>query len=129
MIGAAAELQAAALAALEAAAGIGGVYPGPPVQAAFPYAMVECGPETDWSHKEAKGREVRLAVVIRDKGERPGRVQALLGEAEAALETLAGTIGGWRLVSFNFLRSRLVKDGGGSWAGTVEFRARLLALQ
>lgn len=128
MIGAGAELQAAALAALEAAAGINGVYPGPPVQAAFPYAIVEYGPETDWGHKGRKGREVRIAVVIRDKGERPGRVQALLGEAEAALEALAGTVGGWRLVSFNFLRSRLVKDAGGSWAGTIEFRARMLAL-
>jgi hypothetical protein len=36
-----------------------------------PYAIVETGPEIDWSHKSGAGRELRLAVTLRDKGERP----------------------------------------------------------
>jgi hypothetical protein len=45
MSGAGAALGSAAIAALEALE-LGAVYPGPPLQAAFPYAVVEAGPET-----------------------------------------------------------------------------------
>ncbi|HEV2746543.1 MAG TPA: DUF3168 domain-containing protein [Allosphingosinicella sp.] len=127
MSGAAAELQAAALAALQNADGIGGVYDGPPLQAAFPYAIVECGPESDWSHKDGEGREVRLAVIVRDAGERAGRLPALMAAAEAALDGLGSEIAGWRVVTLRFVRSRTVKEPCGGWAGTIEYRARMLA--
>ena len=76
------ELQAAAVAALADVAKLGGVYDGLPVQAVVPYATVETGPETDWGHKNGAGREVRLAVTIRDEGERPSRLRRLMAEAE-----------------------------------------------
>ena len=53
-----ADLIAETLATLD----LGAVYPGPPLQAAFPHAVVECGAETDWGHKSGRGRELRLAV-------------------------------------------------------------------
>lgn len=121
------ELQAAAVAALQGVTEIGGVYDGPPVQAVVPYAIVEAGPETDWGHKSGAGREVRLAVTIRDEGERPQRLRRLMGEAEDALAGLA-TVPGWQLVAMRFLSSRTAKDRQGGWIGLVEFRARLLAL-
>jgi hypothetical protein len=127
MSGAAITLQAAAVAALKASApGIGGVYDGPPVQAAFPYAVVECGAEGDWGHKSAVGRELRLAVTLRDAGERPARVQQLADQAEAALAGIGPALDGWRLVTFRFLRSRAVKERNGSWAVMIEYRARML---
>lgn len=124
---------AAALAALRTIGGLG-VYEGPPVQAAFPYAIADAGLEADWSHKTGTGREVRLAVTIRDKGERPLRLRQLAGEAEAALAAVDGILQGWRVVSFVFLRSRTVAVGGKSgtaaqppgWASVLEYRARLL---
>lgn len=121
-----AELQAAAVAALQAVAELGGVYDGPPVQAVAPYAIIEAGPETDWGHKSGAGREVRLAVTIRDEGERPQRLRRLMGEVEDALAGLA-TVQGWQLVTMRFLSSRTAKDRQGGWIGLVEFRARLLA--
>lgn len=131
--GAGEALQAAALAALKGIEGLG-VHDGPPVQAAFPYALADAGFEADWSHKSGSGRELRLAVTIRDKGERPVRLRRLMGEAEAAIAAVARSLEGWRLISLQFLRSRLVPDGraiGGApaadWAGLVEFRARMLA--
>ncbi len=127
MSGAGAALRAAAIEALEALE-LGGVYPGPPLQAAFPHAVVECGPESDWGHKSGRGRELRLAVTLRDSGERPERAQAFAEVAEAAIE--AGLdVEGWRLVTLALLRSRTVAEGRGGkagWAVTIEFRARML---
>jgi hypothetical protein len=119
------QLQATAVAALRAAPGIGGVYDGPPLQAAFPYALVEAGPESDWGHKSGSGREVRLAVTVRDEGERPARLHALMAEAEAAMEGLSFP-DDWSVVTMRFVRSRVVRDPKGLWAGVIEYRARML---
>jgi len=125
--GAAAALRAAAIEALEALE-LGGVYPGPPLQAAFPYALVECGPEVDWGHKSGRGRELRLAVTLRDSGERPERAQAFAEVAEAVLE--AGLeIEGWRLVTLALVRARTLAEGRGGrmgWAVALDYRARML---
>jgi hypothetical protein len=126
--GAGEALRAAAIEALEALE-LGGVYPGPPLQAAFPYAMVECGPETDWGHKSGRGRELRLAVTLRDAGERPERAQAFAEVVESAIE--AGLdVEGWRLVTLALLRRRTVAEGrggGAGWAVAIDYRARMLA--
>jgi hypothetical protein len=121
-----AALQAAAIAALQEATGIGGVYDGPPLQAAYPYAVVETGPEIDWGLKSGTGREVRLAVIVRDQGERPGRLHRLIAEAEAAMSGLAA-VEGWQIVTMRFLRSRVVRETRGPWSGVIEYRARMLA--
>lgn len=128
-------LQSAAMAALRAIEGLG-VYDGEPVQAAYPYALAEAGPEADWSFKGGTGRDVRFAVTLWDKGERPARLRALAAAAEEAMAGIEGEIGGWRLVTLPFLRSRLVRTGppagrgGGSgshgWAATIEYRALML---
>lgn len=64
-------LTAAATARLKPLASLAGVHEAAPIQAARPYATVEAGPETDWSHKTGLGREVRLAVTIRDAASGP----------------------------------------------------------
>ena len=128
MSGASDALRDAATVALAAIEGLGRVYDAPPLQAALPYALVSIDAETDWSHKTGAGRELRLAASLFDKGERPLRLRALIGEAEGALAELGGAVGGWQLVSMRYLRTRIVRDSAGSWAGVIEFRARLLAL-
>lgn len=124
---AAVELEAAAMAALGTVAELGAVYNGPPVQAAVPYALVEAGPEADWGHKSGVGRELRLAVTIRDEGERPARLRRLISEVEIALAGLSA-VSGWQLVTMRFMSSRVVKDRQGGWVGLIEFKARMLAL-
>lgn len=128
MSGAGARLQAAAIEAL-ATLELGGVYPGAPLQAAYPYAVVECGTETDWGHKSGRGRELRLAVILRDAGERPDRAQAFAEVAEAAIE--AGLeVEGWHLVTLVLVRRRTVAEGRGGkagWAVAIDYRARMMA--
>lgn len=130
MIGAGEALQQAGIVALQTVDGLSGVYPGATLQAVHPHALVETGVELDWSHKTSKGREVRLFVTLRDEGERPERLQALMAATEAALETLPPNLDGWKLASFRFLRSRIVserKASGPAWTNVAEYRARMLA--
>lgn len=117
-------LLAAAVAALKGVEGLS-VHDGAPVQAAFPYALVETGPESDWGHKASEGREMRIAAVLKDAGERPSRLRRLMGEAEAALAGLPPLLEGWRLVTMVLLRARLVRDRA-AWTAVIEFRARML---
>jgi len=122
-------LQAALVEALRAGTGLA-VYDSPPAQAVFPYALVECGPETDWGHKTGKGRELRVGVTVRDAGERPVRLLALMDDVEASLEA-APAAEGWQVVTFAWLRSRSVREGRApgpvEWTGVAEYRARMLA--
>lgn len=128
MSGAGAALKAAAIQALEGL-DLGAIYPGPPLQAASPYAVVEVGPEGDWGHKSGRGRELRLAVVLHDRGERPERAEAFGEVVEMALG--AGIeVEGWRLVTLVLARRRTVAEGrggGAGWAVAIDWRARMLA--
>ena len=117
-------LQAALAAALGQIDALTGVYDGPPARAPFPYAAIDAGSESDWSHKSGSGREVLVAVTLWD--EQPARLQALADEAEAVVAALAA-VDGWQLVSLQLLRRRVVRDVAGPWAAALDFRARLLA--
>ncbi|QPQ56079.1 DUF3168 domain-containing protein [Allosphingosinicella flava] len=105
----------------------GGVHHGAAQGAAFPHAVVEIGPESDWSCKDRAGREVRIAVTIADKGPSAARLHALMGAAEAAILASPAMLADWEIVTLRFLRSRVVRSGTG-WTGLAEFRARLLEL-
>ncbi|HWH22760.1 MAG TPA: DUF3168 domain-containing protein [Allosphingosinicella sp.] len=120
------KIQSAAVAALRTISGLG-VYDGKPVQAAHPYAVVEAGPETDWSHKSGSGRELRIAVTLYDKGERPQRLHALLSEVETVMGSLPDAVEGWQLVTLQLVRCMSSRDGQGRWIGSADYRARMLA--
>lgn len=129
MSGAGTALAAAAAEALRAVEGLA-VFAAPPLQASVPYAVVQAAAETDWGHKSGAGREVRLNVVLADRGERAERLADLAEAAEAAVAGL-GAVAGWQLVSLRLLRSRIVPPKRGAadalWTGTAEWRARMLA--
>ena len=124
-------LHAALVAALREAAEVGGaingVFEGPAVQATPPFAEVQPSIAVDWSAKDWTGRELRPAVVVRDAGETPARVQALAGAVSAAVEGMATDLDGWRIVSVRFVRSRMLREAPGRWAVSIEFRVRMMA--
>lgn len=123
-------VQEALVAALGAhaplAEAVTGIFDGPPARARFPYVAIGEAVSADWGTKTALGREVRVAVTIWDDGLRPGRLHALMSEAETAIEAMARELNGWRVASLVFLRSRVARDAGGAWAGLVEYRVRVL---
>ena len=126
MSGAGQALAEAALAALRTVDGLNGSYDGPPLSAAFPYAIVETGPESDWSHKSGEGRELRLSILVRDKGERPARLRGIMAAVEPAIAGIGPDLAGWRLVNLVFLRGSMLREAGAAWSAAIEYRARLL---
>ena len=125
-------LQAAAVAALSAhpvlAAQLTGIYDGPPPRAAFPYIAVTDGVTSDWGTKTKQGREIRLAFTVWDDGEAASRLTNLMGHVDDALLAIPRDLPGWRIASLVFLRSIILRDPAGPWAGLVEHRVRLLAV-
>jgi hypothetical protein len=119
-----AALQAALAAALAAEGRLTGIYDGPPARATFPYAVIDAGSESDWSHKNGEGREVLVALTLWD--EEPARL-AELADAVERMAVAAGNVEGWQLVSMGLIRRRTVRDVAGPWAAAIDFRARLLA--
>jgi hypothetical protein len=117
-------LQAALASALDGIEPLTGVYDGPPARAPFPYAAIDAGTESDWSHKSGAGREVLVAVTLWD--EQPVRLHTLADAAETAV-TAVSDVDGWQLASLRLLRRRVVRDVAGPWAAAMDFRARLLA--
>ena len=110
-----------------ALAGLNGVFDGPAVRATPPFAEVREVLSVDWGTKDARGRELRVAVALRDAGEEPGRVSALAEAAGQAVEGLARDLDGWRVASVAFLRSRVAGEAPGRWLAVVEYRVRVLA--
>ena len=125
-------LHAALVAALRGAGDFGGVlngvFEGPAVRASAPYAEVQPLVAVDWSTKDRAGRELRPAVTIRDAGETPARLHALIGAACDAVLAMPRELDGWRVASLMFVRSRMLREEPGRWAATVEFRVRVLSL-
>lgn len=125
-------LQAAAIAALSAhpvlTTQLSGIYDGPPPRAAFPYVAITDGLTSDWSTKTTTGREIRLAFTVWDDGEAATRLADLMGHVDDAILAIPRDLPGWRIASLMFLRSIVVRDAAGPWAGLVEHRVRLLAV-
>lgn len=129
---AAAELQAALIAALSAASGISGVasgvFDGAPERAAFPYLTIGDGLSFDWSTKTERGREHRLLVTAWDEAGRAARLHTLAGAIEAAIEGMASGLPSARIASLVLARNRLMRPAEGPWASAVEYRARTLEI-
>ena len=117
-------IQAALASALAGESQLTGIYDGPPARASFPYAVLDAGSESDWSHKSGQGREVMVALTLWD--EEPARLAELADTAEH-LAAGIGDPAGWQLVSMRLIRRRTVRDVAGPWAAAIDFRARLLA--
>ena len=126
-----AALQTALLAAMEAhpvlSAKLTGIYDGPPPRAAFPYVAMGDALVTDWSTKTASGREIRLPLTLWDDGENAARMSDMMAHVEDAVAAVPRQIPGWHVASIIFLRSMVVRDAAGPWAGLVEHRIRMLA--
>jgi hypothetical protein len=123
-------LQAVVVAALEAhpviATAYCGVFDGPGPRAAYPYISINNGSVADWSTKTAKGREIALMLTVWDDGEDAERLQNVMQAVEDAVASIPRDMPGWRVASLVFLRSRIVRDADGPWAGLVDHRIRMI---
>lgn len=123
MTSASTALQGALVAKLDGSSLFTGVYHDAPARALFPYAVVNCSDERDWSCVGRSGREISLQLVLWD--EQPSRLLTREGEAEVLLEAL-DTGPAWHLSTFVLTGKRRSRNPGGPWSCTFEFRARLI---
>lgn len=106
---------------------VNGVFDAPPPRAVRPYLLVDDPVLTDWGTKDQDGREVRLAVLVRDIGPARQRARALAADVEAVVTALPAALGGgWRIVSRVLVRTRVVGEDDGGVSAVVEYRVRML---
>lgn len=100
-----------------------------PLRAALPWLALTASASTDWSTKDANGREVRVALELNYRGDDPLADSGLIAAIERRVESLPAdqSATGFRVVSLLFLRARAEQRGEALRALRLEYRARLLA--
>lgn len=124
-------LRAAVLSWLSAdpvlSAGLNAIVEEAPSRTALPWLAVVASAGADWSVKERAGREVRLALELHSRGDRPDTSGTLVSAIEARIGAMPRSQSGFELVTAQFLRSRAEQRGANTRAILIEYRFRLLA--
>ena len=98
-----------------------------PSRTSLPWLAIAASASTDWSCKTARGREVRLALELHCRGDRPDAAASLVAAIERRIESLPRAQSGFSVVSSRFLRARAEQRGESRRAILLEYRFRLLA--
>lgn len=98
-----------------------------PGRTALPWLAFAASASADWSTKEQVGREVRIALELHCRGDRPDTAATLVTAIENRLASLPAAQTGFRLVTSQFLRARAEQRAANTRAILLEYRFRLLA--
>ena len=98
-----------------------------PARTALPWLAVAASASTDWSAKDVPGREVRIALELHCRGDRPDAAAALVAGIEARIAALPPDQPGLRVVTVLFLRARAEMRAANTRAVLLEYRFRVLA--
>ena len=98
-----------------------------PTRTAVPWLGIAASSSTNWSTKDRKGREVRLALELHTRGEEPGETGTITALIEDRIAALPAAQTGLRIVSTTFLRARVEQRARHERAVLLEYRFRLLA--
>lgn len=98
-----------------------------PVRTALPWLALVASASADWSVKDRRGREVRVALELHCRGDRPDAAANLAGAIEARIAALPPAQPGYRIVTSQFLRARAEQRAPATRAILIEYRFRLLA--
>ena len=98
-----------------------------PSPAPAPTVSIAASASADWSTKTSTGREVRLALELLDRSDDPATSAAIATRIEQRIATMAPAQPGFRIVSTQFLRSRVERRARSIRAVLLEYRFRLLS--
>ena len=98
-----------------------------PPRTALPWLAVAASACTDWSAKELRGREVRVALELHCRGDQPDAAAALVTAIEMRIAALPPDQPGLRVVTVLFLRARAEMRAANTRAVLLEYRFRVLA--
>lgn len=92
-----------------------------------PWLAIAASASTDWSCKTHAGREVRIAVELHCRGDRPDSAADLVTAIESRIAALPPAQSGFAVAGTQFLRARAEQRGESRRAILLEYRFRLLA--
>lgn len=98
-----------------------------PSKSALPWLAIATSASIDWSTKDHAGREVRVALELHCRGDRPDTAATLVAALEQRIAALPAQQAGWRVVTGQFLRARSQQRAGNVRSILTEYRFRLLA--
>jgi hypothetical protein len=97
-----------------------------PVRTSIPWLGIAASASIDWSTKERKGREVRLAVELHMRGDDPATAGQTVALIEDRIEALPSVQPTFSIASIRFLRARAEQRAATARAVLLEYRFRLL---
>ena len=98
-----------------------------PAKAALPWLAIATSASIDWSAKDRIGREVRVALELHCRGDRPDTAATLVTALEQRIAAMPAQQDGWHMVTAQFLRARSQQRDGNVRSILTEYRFRLLA--
>lgn len=98
-----------------------------PSRTALPWLALAASASADWSCKDRTGREVRIALELHCRGDRPDAAGTLVGAIEARIAAFPAALPGFRLVTATFLRARAEQRAANTRAILLEYRFRVLS--
>jgi len=98
-----------------------------PGRTALPWLAIAASASADWSTKDRAGREVRVALELHCRGDRPDSAAALVGAIESRVSALPAAQTGFRVVTAQFLRARAEQRAANTRAMLIEYRFRVLS--
>jgi hypothetical protein len=98
-----------------------------PSRTALPWLALAASASADWSAKDRTGREVRLALELHCRGDRPDSAATLVGAIENRIAALPPAQSGFRIITTQFLRARAEARDANTRAILLEYRFRVMA--
>ena len=98
-----------------------------PSRASPPWLGIAASASADWSTKDRKGREVRVALELHGRGDDPAAAAAMARAIEGRVEALPRGQAGFEVVGTTFLRARAEQRAGNVRAVLLEYRFRVVA--
>lgn len=97
-----------------------------PLQTSPPWLGIAASAAADWSVKERRGREVRVALELLDRGDDPQATGELAWAIEQRIAAIMPEQSGFQLVCVTFLRSRTERRARNGRAVLLEYRFLVL---
>ena len=98
-----------------------------PQRTALPWLAIAASASADWSVKDRTGREVRAALELHCRGDKPDSAATLVAAIEARITSFPAAQAGFEVVTAQFLRARAEARAGNTRAVLLEYRFRLFS--
>ncbi|MEZ5693208.1 MAG: DUF3168 domain-containing protein [Altererythrobacter sp.] len=97
-----------------------------PLRASLPWLGIAASASADWSTKDAKGREIRIALELASRGDDIPADGALVRAIDRRVEDLPRLRDGFHIASITFLRARTERRAKNIRSTLLEYRFRCL---